>query len=579
MPKKRAVWSPLLAAVLIVGFICCAEDKGKTKEEKSSGSLGRANTQSEAVDRLFAGWDKPKTPGASVAVWQAGKVLHQKSYGRKHIGYDLPWNPDTRSRIYSMTKHFMGVAALILEDRRDLSLDDDVRQHLPDWPAYEEKITLRHILSNTSGIRDDEQILTFSGLMDGAMVSLDYYYQTVARQKRLNFPPGAACLYSNSGFRMMARIIERLSGRAFPDWMANNIFKPLGMDRTLVAQYDTLVIEDMAQGYDRQRNGSYEPAIHIFGTSGDGAIVSTVPDMLKWADNFMSNRLHIKNFPERLVAKTPLTDGRLSHYGLGICTDIYRGVRRYHHGGGAPGYRSEITYFPDRDLAVVILANRSDANPGQKAEAIADIYLEDDIRNAEKQKGELFQPRREALEPLKGTYVDPETGLVAQIAVPDANPSIDLYLGGTAGFISPLKAVDEKTFASAIGYSSTRMQIEYREHGERPLLHIDLGRGGFTTFVPAVDVNPTAQQLEQYEGVYRSDEIAAPLSVLLKEGNLFLRLGFGVWPTQLRELEPVYPDIFSAPGISVKFVNRAKHVKSLIINTAQSRYFELKKVN
>ena len=115
---------------------------------------------------------------------------------------------------------------------------------------------------------------------------------------------------------------------------------------------------------------------------------------------------------------------------------------------------------------------------------------------------------------------------MAQIAVPDANPSIDLYLGGTAGFISPLKAVDEKTFASAIGYSSTRMQIEYREHGERPLLHIDLGRGGFTKFVPAVDVNPTAQQLEQYAGVYRSDEIAAPLYVLLKEGNLLLRLGF-----------------------------------------------------
>jgi len=121
------------------------------------------------------------------------------------------------------------------------------------------------------------------------------------------------------------------------------------------------------------------------------------------------------------------------------------------------------------------------------------------------------------------------------------------------------------------------MRCESGVQGERPILQIDVGRGGFTRFVPAADLELTSTQLEQYAGLYQSEEVVAPLHVLLRDGSLFLQLGFGVWPTQLRELKPDYPDIFSAPGISVRFVKERNRIKSMIVNTAQARYFDLKK--
>jgi len=577
MRRNRNLTMVLAPAVMVGIIFWGAEGMINALAGESLSSPAGPDSRSGEVDRLFSGWNRPNTPGATVAVMHKGAIVFQKSYGRKHSGYDLSWNPQTRSRIYSMTKHFTGIAALILEDQGKLDLDDDVRKYLPEMPVYEKEITLRHLLSNTSGIRDDEQILTLSGLMDGSKVSLDYYFETVTRQKRLNFLPGAACLYSNSGFRMMARIIERVGGKSFPQWMSENIFEPLGMDRTLVVQNDDFVVRDLAEGYDRMQNGTFEPAIRIFGTSGDGAVVSTVPDMLKWVDNFKSNCLHIRDFPNRLVAKTPLTGGRLSRYGLGICVDSYGGLPRYHHGGGAPGYRSEIAYFPEQDFAVIILANRSDADSGTKAETIAEIYLGEEMAEAEKAAGGVFHPEERTLKRLEGMYVDTEMGLVAGIVVPGKKSAGDIHLGGTAGFISVLKAVSNTAFEPAVGYSSVRMRCEYRAQSEHPVLHIDVGREGYTEFVRVSDFELSSSKLTKYKGLYRSEEVAASLHVVFREGRLFLRLGFGIWPTQLRELEPVFPDIFSGPGVSVKFLQKADEITGMVVNTSQSRYLEFLK--
>ncbi len=314
----------------------------------SSSELQDLSKISTEVDNLFIGVNKPHAPGAIVAVTKSGKYLHLRGYGRMNVEHDLPWTVDCRSRLYSASKHFVGVAVLMMEDRGELRLDDDVRKYLPEMPDYGEKITIRHLLTNTSGLRDDETTLQMFGFYDSYPISLDYiYHEVITKQKTLNFIPGSACVYSNSGFRLIAIIIERISGQPFPRWMAENIFIPLGMEKTLVAQYDYEVVEDMASGYDVRQDGTFKKSLLRVGTSGDGGIVSTIPDMLKWIENLQNNKLRIRNFPARLVAKKRLNDGRFSPYGLGINTFNPSGLKIFHHSGGAAGYRFYFALYPE----------------------------------------------------------------------------------------------------------------------------------------------------------------------------------------------------------------------------------------
>lgn len=559
-----------MAAILCVNFLTAGLDG------LSSSAGVDLQEKSRAVDKLFAAWDQPGTPGAIVGIKQGGRILHLKGYGRASIEFDLPWQPYTRSRIYSITKHFMGTAALILEDRGKLDLDDDVRKYLPELPDYGHKITLRHLLTNTSGLRDDEEILLLSGLMNGTPVSLEYMFKAVLKQKGVNFLPGAAYLYCNSGFRMMALIIERLSGKSCPQWMRENVFIPSGMTRTLMMQYDTQMAAGMASGYDKARDGAFTRARFGIGTSGDGAIVSTITDMMKWSENFKTNRLRIRDFPARLVRKHKLNNGYVSDYALGINIRPYRGLRTFNHGGGAEGYLAQFWYFPDQDFTIVILANRTDTYLPLKAQAAADIYLAGAMAKAEKKTGKFYKPERREMEKFKGLYVNPGAGLVVNVIPLNNFPTGELYFGSNYGV---MKAIGPAEFETAVGYNAGTARFEFKEPGKRPLLHFGLGLAEPALFIPVSGLNLDAGQLREYAGVYKSDELENPVRVALKEGKLRLHFGPVYSPGQVAELKPVYADLFYGGVFNVSFLrDGSARVKGLQISTPRARYFKLERI-
>ena len=184
------------------------------------------------VDRVFAEWDKPDSPGAALSVIRDGEIIYKRGYGMANLEYDIPIAPTTIFDIASVSKQFAGFAIATLLHEGKLALDDDIRMHLPDVPDFGTKITIRHLVHHTSGLRDWVQALVIAGGQMDDVISFKHILKMVRRQRELNFEPGTAFLYSNTGYNLLAEIVEKITGDTFREWTDANIFKPLAMTNT-----------------------------------------------------------------------------------------------------------------------------------------------------------------------------------------------------------------------------------------------------------------------------------------------------------------------------------------------------------
>ena len=185
------------------------------------------------VDALFAEWDKPGSPGAAVAIVKNGLVMYQKGYGSANLEYDIPITSSTIFHVGSVSKQFTAFAITVLAHEGKLSLDDDIRQYLPELPAFGVPITIRHLMHHTSGLRDEVFLLAMAGWRLDDVITKAHILKLVRSQRELNFRPGEKYRYSNTGYTLLAEIVERVSGKSFREWTATNIFEPLGMTSTL----------------------------------------------------------------------------------------------------------------------------------------------------------------------------------------------------------------------------------------------------------------------------------------------------------------------------------------------------------
>src|SRR5262245_19582056 len=205
--------------------------------------------QSDRADRLFARWDTGRTPGCAVGVVRDGKLVYEKAYGLADLEQGSRIGPDTVFHIASVSKQFTALAVLLLEKDGKLSLDDDVRKHLPELHDFGRMITLRHLLQHTSGLRDQWSLLTLAGWRMDDVITDDDVFRLVCRQRELNFDPGARHLYSNTGYTLAARIVARVSGQTFPDFTRKRIFEPLGMSHTRFPADHQEIIPKRARSY------------------------------------------------------------------------------------------------------------------------------------------------------------------------------------------------------------------------------------------------------------------------------------------------------------------------------------------
>ena len=326
------------------------------------------------VDALFAPWDRPDVPGAVVAVMKDGEIVYQRGYGSANLEYDIPITPSTVFLVASVSKQFTAFAVAMLADQGLLSLDDDVRQYVPELPDYGKPITIRHLIHHTSGLRDEFDLLAMAGYHMDDVITKETILDLAYRQQALNFMPGREHLYSNTGYTLLAEIVERVTGQSFRAWTTENLFKPLGMAHSHFHDDHQMIVKNGAQGY-HQDGGSFKKQVVNYASVGASGLYTTVEDLARWVQNFEDGGVGGPRVLAQVNTQGRLDKGDTLSYAFGQNVGQYKGLVRVSHSGSHRGFRTFLLRFPTRRLAVILLSNLDEFQPPDLAFKVADLYL------------------------------------------------------------------------------------------------------------------------------------------------------------------------------------------------------------
>lgn len=333
--------------------------------------------ESQAIDNIFTEWNKTAVPGCALGIIKEGKLIYTKGYGMANMEYDIPNAANSVFRIGSTSKQFTAACIVLLAEKDKLSLDDNVKSLFPNFPDYAEKITIRHLLNHTSGIRDYLQISYLKGLGDDDYYTDDNVMQWLINQSDLNFAPGEEYLYSNSGYWLLGQIVKKVAGMNMAEFAQKEIFEPLEMDNTHFHNDHTQIVKNRASGYIPDNNENYKISMTTLDMIGDGGIFTTINDIKKWDDAYYESSVLSSAFWSVMTQQGILNNGEVIDYASGLMISKYKGLKTVRHGGAFAGFRAEILRFPDQKLSIAIFANRGDANPSIMADQVADILLKD----------------------------------------------------------------------------------------------------------------------------------------------------------------------------------------------------------
>jgi CubicO group peptidase (beta-lactamase class C family) len=330
----------------------------------------RLDALEKKVDELLRDFDQPDAPGASVGIIRDGQVVFKKGYGLANLPEKTPADEYTNYRLASVTKQFTAMAIMILKERGRLAYGDPITRFFPDFPKVGERITVRHLLTHTSGVVDYEDLIPSDRtvpLKDRDVLEL------VQAQHGVYFTPGTEYRYSNTGYALLALIVERVSGQDFAIFLDENIFKPLGMNGTVAYEKGVSTVSRRAYGYKQTGSGFVDADQSLTSAVlGDGGIYTSVMDYYRWDQALYGTKLVSRKTLDEAFMPTRLADGTTIPYGFGWRLDERRGTRVVYHNGETTGFNTAVRRAPDRRLTVIVLANRT----GEEAAHIADALLD-----------------------------------------------------------------------------------------------------------------------------------------------------------------------------------------------------------
>ncbi len=377
-------------------FVVAATLVAVTAGAPAQTRAARAPTSVAAsVDQVFAKWTAD-TPGCAVGVSVDGVPVLATAYGMADLEHDVRNTSDTIFEAGSVTKQFTAAAVLLLAKEGRLSLDDPARKYVPELPDYGTPLTIRHMLHHMSGLRDWGSVEGIAGWpRTSREYTHDHVLDIVSRQKALNFAPGAQYSYSNTGYNLAAIIVSRVSGMSFADFTQQRIFLPLGMTHTSWRDDHTRIVKGRAVAY-QSSAGGFHTDMPFENVHGNGGLLTTVGDLLKWNENFTTPVVGGTAFVAQQQTPGLFSDGRAGNYAFGLVVGTYRGLRRVDHSGSTAGYRAHLSRFPEAHMSVAVLCNVSTANATASADAVADIYLAERMTSA--------APRAVPAQPLPATF-------------------------------------------------------------------------------------------------------------------------------------------------------------------------------
>ncbi|HJR08757.1 MAG TPA: serine hydrolase domain-containing protein [Pyrinomonadaceae bacterium] len=515
-----------VVAVLLVGTPAYAQDK--TGE----------------IDKIFS-WAKPDVPGCAVAVSQNGKVVVNRAYGSADMERDVPLNPNSIFDIGSVRKQFVAAAVLLLVEDGKLSLSDDIRKHFPELPDYGQKITVDHLLTHTSGIRD------WTGLRPLAGGNVDNVVSLILRQRGLNFAPGEEWSYSNSGYVLLTDLVARTSGMSFPEFTRKRLFDPLGMKTTMSPTDLRDIIKNRALGYEKEGNG-WRVGMYVGNERGSngGAILSTASDLVIWNDALTSGRLGAF-VTGKLQEPARLNNGRKLSYARGLIVDTYRGGTRVSHSGSASGYSAWLGRLPAQGFSMAVLCNADVTSASALAGRVAEQFLP----AASAETAEAKSPAAVAegvvvseadLNSKAGLFVSERTGEPLRLIVNNGK----LQIPGLRAALTPIA---KDRFRNPSGDLFFMSQDEFELHFLSPdEFELKSMEGQTTRYARAQPFTPTAADLQALAGRYANDEIGSAFNVVPgKDGLVFHLEGSSGKGSEIR---PVYRDTFQLSRVTVRFL-------------------------
>jgi len=521
------------------------------------------------VDKVFERMDKPTSPGCALAVVRDGRVAYTRGYGMANLDHDIVITPSTVFHVASVSKQFTAAAILLLARDGKLSLDDDVRKHIPELPDFGTTITIRHLIHHTSGLRDQWELLMLAGWRYSLdLITDDDVLQVMARQEDLNFRPGAEHLYCNTGYTLLATVVKRVSGQTFREFTAERIFKPLGMTRTFFRDEHAEIIKGQAYGYVPNRD-TFKLSVTNFDTAGATSLHTTVEDLALWDRNFLDGRLGGREFLDAMLKKGSLANGEELAYASGLTHGTYRGLPTVGHGGSDAGYRSDFVRFPAERFSVVCLCNLSTSNPGELTRRVADVVLDGKlgpVPAAPTDDRPVITLSAEELARSEGLYWQRGTDNYRRLA---AKNGVMESVWGQSG--TPLRTVGTGLFAGR----TTDFLVEAAAGGRRRLTETVRGSTVKPVVFEEVDLfAPTPARAAEYTGIYHSEEIEPAYRIEFADGRLYLRRLKVAQVT----LEPLTRDVFRGTAGTVRFSRDAKgRVAGFTLSSGRIRNFRFTK--
>jgi CubicO group peptidase (beta-lactamase class C family) len=509
----------------------------------------------DQVDKLFAAWDKPDSPGCALAVIKDGRIIYKRGYGMAHLEHNSPITSTTIFDTGSVSKQFTAMSMLLLAEQGKISLDDDIRKYLPEMPQYEATITIRHLINHTSGLRDYLTLVALSGggrdedfYVDGEVVDL------LARQKQLNFKPGDQWLYSNSGYFLLSQIMKRASGKTLRQFADENIFEPLGMKNTHFNDDHTEIVKNRAQGYAPREGGGFSISVSPLDMVGDGNVVTTVEDLFLWDQNFYHNKLG-KGRQELIAeAQTPgaLSSGEKLEYAAGLSVTTYKGLKEVSHGGAFVGYRAGLLRLPDQRFSVACECNLATIDPMTLAHRAADIYLADQFKQetakAAADKPKFIELSEAELKDKTGAYRNTVNGVIWRLTAKDGKLMADL-----PGFILQFAPASANEFHSLNGPVKRVLRFEKRGQASRPAMQM-IPEGQKPVAFESVELaSPSEADMASYVGDYYSQELGVIYKVVLENGRLYIRPENKYKELPTNALAPTIKDSFFIRGVTLNF--------------------------
>ncbi len=529
----------LISLVLSASLFACQGDKTSSNEQ---------------VDALFSKYNSKTTPGCALAVIENGIVVYKKGYGMANLEYDIPNTTATVFDIASVSKQFAGLAISTLVQEGKISLEDDIRKYLPDVPDFGKKITIQQLVDHTSGLRDWPQTLNVAGWRWDEDFLFEDIVRMVKKQQDLDFDPGSKFSYSNTGYNMLAAIVEKVSGKSFRQWTDDNIFTPLAMSNSHFLDNHKTIIRNMAYSYNLS-DGKVVKSPTALTAYGSSSLFTTVDDLCLWVIYFEKQIAANDPVYLRMLTEGILNNGEKTQYAFGLGLDVQGGLKTVSHNGGWAGYRTAIVNFPDQRISVIVLSNASDFDSDGAALDVAKIFL----------KGKF---KEESKDDVKGRPT-----IATNVSF--AKKCTGMYQLGTGWYVTigldgdtlKTQANNEPQFSMVAksdsvywidGYKAA-MTFVADKNGEVNSLRYKWISSAKRVTPLKIDTTSYAR----YEGTYYSEELGTEYKVIVSHGRLTL------YQMRLGEIDlspdPVIPNQFTSRVGTIRF-NGDKKFTGLFIS-------------